>query len=185
MIRIIDEGLSAIAPDVLSYFWHGVGRGLYFLPINALPCSSSTERAIGMAHDEPPHTLGRSNALGGLAWAVTLVNIRHPAVLEVFLQQCDEAMVGDDAFSTGVSTALMIWYDIEGSEPYLRAFLQHQPDLSDPHLVLRWNSQVRGPSQEALQHAYAVLKARQGLGEAFQHQSLSALVARLQEEPLR
>jgi hypothetical protein len=185
IIRIIDEGLSAIAPDVLGYFWHGVGRGLYFLPINALPCSSSTWRAVGMAHEEPPHTLGRLNALGGLAWAVTLVNIRHPAILEAFLRQYDEAMVGNDAFSTGVSTALMIWYDIEGSEPYLRAFLQHQPDLSHPRLVQRWNSQVRGPSQQALQQYYGVLKARQGLGEAFQHQPLSALVDRLQEEPLR
>jgi hypothetical protein len=94
-------------------------------------------------------------------------------------------MVGNDAFSTGVSTALMIWYDIEGSEPYLRAFLQHQPDLSHPRLVQRWNSQVRGPSQQALQQYYGVLKARQGLGEAFQHQPLSTLVDRLQEEPLR
>jgi hypothetical protein len=185
IIRIIDGGLSAIAPDVLGYFWHGVGRGLYFLPINALPCNSSTWRAVGMAHEEPPHTLGRLNALGGLAWAVTLVNIRHPAILEVFLRECDEAMVGNDAFSTGVSTALMIWYDIEGSEPYLRAFLQYQPDLSHPRLVQRWNSQVKGPSQQALRQYYGVLKARQGLGEAFQHQPLSALVDRLRGGPLK
>ena len=85
MVRIVDRGLSAIDPDIVGYFWHGVGRGLYFLPINALPCSSSTWRAVEMAHEEAPHTLGRLNALGGLAWAVTLVNIRHPAILEAFL----------------------------------------------------------------------------------------------------
>ena len=84
LVRIVDRRLSAIAPDVLGYFWHGVGRGLYFLPLNALPCSSSTWRAVEMAQDEAPHTLGRLNALGGLAWAVTLVNIRHPAILEAF-----------------------------------------------------------------------------------------------------
>jgi hypothetical protein len=185
IIRIVDGRLSAIAPDVLGYFWHGVGRGLYFLPINALPCSSATWRAVGMAHEEAPHTLGRLNALGGLAWAVTLVNIRHPVILEAFLQQYGEALVDNDAFSTGVSAALMIWYDIEGSDPYLRAFLQHQPDPSHPPLVQRWNSQVSGPSQQALQRYYGVLKARQGLGEVFQHQPLSALVERLQGEPLR
>ena len=30
----------------------------------------------------PPSAVGRSNALAGLAWATTLVNIRHPGILE-------------------------------------------------------------------------------------------------------
>ena len=184
IIRIVDGGLSVIAPDVLGYFWHGVGRGLYFLPINALPCSSSTWRAVGMAHEEPPHTLGRLNAMGGLTWALTLVNIRHPEILATFLKRYGDVLAADDAFSTGVSSSLMIWYDIERDDPYLRAFLQHQPDPSHPRLMQLWNSQVREPSQDALQRYYGVLKARHGLGEAFRHQALSALVDRLKGEPV-
>ena len=79
----------------------------------------------------------------------------------------------------------MIWYDMQGDDPYLRAFLQHQPDPSNPGLVQLWNSQVRGPFQEALQRYYGVLKARHGLGELFQHQPLSVLVDRLKGEPVR
>jgi hypothetical protein len=184
MVRSVDWRLSAIDPDIVGYFWHGVGRGLYFLPLNALPCSSSTWRAVKIAQEEAPHTLGRLNALGGLTWALTLVNIRHPAILETFLQRYGDVLAADDAFSTGVSSALMIWYDIARDDPYLRAFLQHQPDPSHPRLVQLWNSQVREPSQETLQRYYGVLKARHGLGEVFRHQDLSALVGRLKGEPV-
>jgi hypothetical protein len=183
MVRSVDWRLSAIDPDIVGYFWHGVGRGLYFLPLNALPCSSSTWRAVEMVQEEAPHTLGRLNALGGLIWALTLVNIRHPAILETFLKRYGDVLAADDAFSTGVSSSLMIWYDIARGDPYLRAFLQHQPDPSNPRLVQLWNGQVREPSQNALQQYYGVLKARHGLGEIFRHQALSALVDRLKGEP--
>lgn len=185
IVRIIDWRLSAIDPDLVGYFWHGVGRGLYFLPINALPCTSSTWRAVEMAQEEPPHSLGRLNALGGLAWALTLVNLRHPAILETFLQQYGGVISANDAFSTGVSASLMIWYDIEKDDPYLRAFLQYQPDPSNPRLVQLWNSQVRAPAQEALQRYYDVLRTQYGLSEVFRHQSLQALVDRLKGEPVR
>jgi hypothetical protein len=185
LVRSIDCRLSAIAPHIVGYFWHGVGRGLYFLPLNALPCSSSTLRAIEMAQGEAPHTIGRLNALGGLAWAMTLVNIRHPAILETFLQQYGDVLSTHEAFSTGVSAALMIWHDITSDDPYLRAFLQHQPDPSNPRLVQLWNNQVREPFLDVLQRYYMVLQARHGLGEAFQHQPFSALVDRLEEESVR
>jgi hypothetical protein len=184
MVRSVDGQLSAIDPDIVGYFWHGVGRGVYFLPLNALPCSSSTWRAVEMVQEEAPHTLGQLNALGGLTWALTLVNIRHPAILETFLKRYGDVLAADDAFSTGVSSSLMIWYDIARGDPYLRAFLQHQPDPSHPRLVQLWNSQVREPSQDALQRYYGVLKARHGFGEAFRHQALSALVDRLKGEPV-
>jgi hypothetical protein len=182
LVPIVDCRLSAIAADSVGYFWHGVGRGLYFLPLNALPCSSSTWRAVEMAQEEAPHTLGRLNALGGLAWALTLVNLRHPAILEAFMQRYGDVLTVNEAFSTGVSASLMVWYDIARGDPYLRAFLQHQPDSSNLRLRQLWNSQVRGPSQVALQQYYGVLNARHGLGEVFRHQPLAALVERLEGE---
>jgi hypothetical protein len=185
MVRIIDWRLSAIAPDIVGYFWHGVGRGLYFLPLNALPCRSFTWSAVEMAQAGAPHTLGRLNALGGLAWAVTLVNIRHPMILEACMQRYEDVLCANDAFSSGVSTALMIWYDMTSADPYLKDFLQYQPDAANPRLVQLWHSQVRGPAQEALQRYYGVLKARHGLGEVFCYQPLSALADRLAGEPVR
>jgi hypothetical protein len=182
LVRSIDGRLSAIAPDIVGYFWHGVGRGLYFLPINALPCRSSSGRAIDMAQGEAPRTFAWLNTLAGLAWAVTLVNIRHPAILETFLTRHGDVLAANDAFSTGVSAALLIWCDIDRGDSYLRAFLQYQPDPVHPRLAQLWDRQVREPSEEALQRYYVVLKARHGLGEIFRYQPLSALVNRLQGE---
>jgi hypothetical protein len=184
LVRGVDRRLSATAPDVVGYFWHGVGRGLYFLPLNALPCSSSTWRAVEMAREEAPHTLGQLNALGGLAWALTLVNIRHPAILETFLKHHGGVLAANEAFSTGVSASLMMWGDMGRGDPYLRAFLQHQPDPSNARLAQLWHNLVRVPALHALHQYYGVLKARHGLGEAFRHQPLLALVDRLKGEPV-
>jgi hypothetical protein len=185
LVPTVDRQLSAIDPDLVSYFWHGVGRGLYFLSINALPCASSSWRAAEMAQGEAPHTLGRLNALAGLVWAVTLVNIRHPEILEAFLKQHGNALSANDTFANGVSSSLMIWYDMQGDDPYLRAFRDYQPDATEPGLVQLWNSQVRGPYQEALQSYYGVLEAQHALDEVFRYQPLAVLVDRLKGEPAR
>jgi hypothetical protein len=182
LVLLVDQLLSGIEPDMVGYFWHGVGRGLYFLPINALPCSRSTWRAVEMSQGEAPHTLGRLNALAGLAWAQTLVNIRHPEILEAFLKQHGGVLPENDAFSHGVSSALMIWYDMKRDAPYLRAFCQHQPDANDRELTQCWHSQVRRPCQHAVQHYYGVLKTQYGLGEVFRYQPLPELVERLKRK---
>jgi hypothetical protein len=184
LVGSIDGRLSAMAPDLDGYFWHGVGRGLYFLPINALPCSSSNWRAIEMAQAEAPHTLARLNALGGLAWAVALVNIRHPAVLETFLKCFGDLLATNDAFSAGVSSALMVWHDMDRGDASLRALLQHQPDAADRRLVQLWNSQVKGPSEAALSRYGDVLKAWHGLGRLFRYQPLTALADQFEGEPV-
>ncbi|HEY7495863.1 MAG TPA: hypothetical protein VIH59_32760 [Candidatus Tectomicrobia bacterium] len=184
-VRMVDRRLSVLAPDIVGYFWHGVGRGLYFLPLHALPCSSVTWRAVEMTQAEAPHALGRLNALGGLAWAITLVNIRHPAILEACIQRYGDVLSANDAFFSGVSAALMIWYDMASADPYLKDFLQYQPDAANTRLVQLWHSQVRGPAQEALQRYYGVLKAWHGLGEVFRYQPLPALVDRLVGEPVQ
>jgi hypothetical protein len=125
---------------------------------------------------EAPHTLGRLNVLAGLAWALTLVNIRYPEILETFLKHHGDLLSTSDAFANGVSSATMIWYDMTWNDPYLKAFCRHQPDPSDPDLVKLWNRQVRGPCLEALQHHYGMLKEQHRLGEVFRYQSLPELV---------
>jgi hypothetical protein len=185
LVPTIERQLSAIAPDIVGYFWHGVGRGLYFLPLNAVPCASSSWRAVEMAQGEAPHALGRLNAMAGLVWAVTLVNIRHPEILEAFLKQHEHTLSANDAFANGVSSSLMMWYDMQRDDPYLRAFCHYQPDATTPGLVQLWNTQVRGPCQEALHSYYGVLKARHGLDEVFRYQPLAILVDRLKGEAAR
>src|SRR5262249_32373589 len=77
-VPVIDRELSALGGDLPDRFWHGFGRALYFSPANFLPCTSMVWPSIRRAGREPPHASGRSNALAGLAWALTLVNIRDP-----------------------------------------------------------------------------------------------------------
>jgi hypothetical protein len=174
LVHSVDQRLSTIEPDIAHYFWHGVGRGLYFHPLNAVPCSSATWHAMQMARGEASHAWSWLNALAGLAWALTLVNIKHPEILEAFLKQYGNALSANDAFAQGVRAAIIIWYDIRGDDPYLRAFCQHQPDRSDPGLVRLWNTQVRGTCQTAQHYYDSVLKAQYGLDEVFRYQPLSA-----------
>src|SRR5436309_6220348 len=39
MVPAIDGAVRAVAPEVRGYFWHGIGRALYFWLFNFLPCS--------------------------------------------------------------------------------------------------------------------------------------------------
>jgi hypothetical protein len=180
MVQVIDQQLSEVYADLLGYFWHGVGRAIYFAPTNFLPCSSSPWRAIEMAGQEPPHELGRLNALAGLGWAVNLVNIRQPEIIETVLKLHGDRLSESDAFSNGVMSSIMIWRDSTRHDLYITRLCQYQPDTSDPHLVERWNRILKGPCEAALQHYYDVLKQSNRIGEVFRYQSLPELVARLE-----
>ena len=168
LIPKLDQELGKIGEDLVGHFWHGVGRGIYFAPTNFLPDGNSG-RAVKMTSQEPPHELGRRNALAGLAWAITLVNIRHPEILESFLKHHGDQLDDSDAFINGVSSAVIIWRDSTADDPSLEAFCNHQPDSSDTTLVERWEQMVRHPCLRALEHIYTALKARRRLGEVFHY----------------
>jgi hypothetical protein len=167
MIPQLDHELGRVDEDLVGYFWHGVGRGIYFAPTNFLPDGNS-ERAVNMTRQEPRHELGRRNAIAGLAWAITLVNIRHPEILESFLNVHGSQLGDRGAFSDGVSSAIIIWRDSTAADdPYLQAFCRYQPDSSDGTLTPRWEQMVRRPCLRALEDAYPALKARRCLGDVF------------------
>lgn len=109
-VAAIDRELSSAE---LSYFWHGVGRGLLFSPARAFPGSSSQaiEEAQGV-----PCAVRRRQAVAGVAWALTLVNVRHRGILDVLLARCRRRLsaTGAEAFANGVCSALAIWSDASG-----------------------------------------------------------------------
>lgn len=181
-IPTIDQQLSQIDMKLVAYFWHGVGRALCFVPTNSMPSRDIAGRALKMSQREPPHKLGRLNTLSGLVWALTLVNMRQPEIMEVFLKRHSDQLSESSAFSNGIVSAVLIWYDSAPDDPYLPAFCEHQPDFAENGLVKIWNSQVKKPCQEALQHYYGVLKEQTGWGELFRYQSLPELVNRLKRE---
>jgi hypothetical protein len=138
-----DAGLSAL-------FWHGVGRGLYFAPTHAVPLASPSLRAVDRALSEPPHAAGRSNAVAGFALAMTLVNFRHPEVVETFLAGAGGGRLpADGSFGAGVGAAVSIWERTIGREGLLRTWFDHRP-AGPPGSATRWDRCVLGPAAAAL-----------------------------------
>ena len=177
LVRIVDRQLHEIDEKLVGYFWHGVGRAIYFAPTNFLPFNNSPWRAVKMAQRESAHDIGRLNALAGLLWAMTMVNICQPEILETLLRHHGKELSQDDALSNGVSSAVMIWLDSTGDESCLDKFFQHRPEPFDPDLNKLWTAQVLQPSSSALRHYYPVIKKQNCLGEVFQYRSLSELIA--------
>jgi hypothetical protein len=182
LVQVIDRQLKEIDERLVGYFWHGVGRAIYFAPTNFLPFNSSPWRAVEMTEREPPHEIGRLNALAGLVWAMMLVNIRQPEILETLLRHHGNRLSQSDALSNGVSSAIMIWCDSTADDSCLAALCQHRPEPSDPNFNELWAEQVLRAGRNALQRFYPVIREHDCLGEVFQYQSLLELVGRLERD---
>jgi hypothetical protein len=175
MVREIDELLVAIDPEIAAYFWHGVGRAIYFVPTGFFPAAGLIYRALQKAQDEPPHDLGRANAMAGVAWALTLVNLREPKIMEDFLKNYGTFLPDGEAFANGAQSALMIWHDCGAEDPFLRAFCEHRPDSTDAEPADFWARYVGQPSQKA-EKDYKLIASVNKLGELFRHHSLSSWI---------
>jgi len=153
----VSEALSEIDPSAQLLFWHGVGRSLYFIPKNFLTFGGSHERALESAIDEAPTPECCSNAVAGLVWAVTLVNIKCPGIVENLLQKCGPFQM-PLAFTNGVVSALMVWkHMVPDGEGVLAPYLQGI-SLGGIHFG-RWNDLIAEPAREAFVETFPVLTA--------------------------
>jgi len=181
LVHTIDVHIAEIDLELADYFWHGVGRGIYFAPTNFLPITNSLCRAVTMAQQEPRHELGRINAMAGLAWAATLVNIRQPEIMETILKYWGPQLSNGEAFANGVGSSVIIWSHSVPVDPHLAAFRRHSPDPSNPAAVELWNKWVRGPCEMALRHYAGIVEEHNSFGELFRYQSLPDFVCLLSE----
>jgi hypothetical protein len=181
-VQTIDRQLQKSDESLVGYFWHGVGRGIYFAPTNFLPLNSSPWRGVGMTRREPPHETGRLNARAGLVWALTLVNIRQPEILETLLRGHRGELTRGDALSNGVASAVMIWRDLTGGDAYLDALCRHRPEPSEPAFADLWDEGVARPCRDALRRFYPVIKEHGCLGELFRYRPLPEFVAALETQ---
>jgi hypothetical protein len=137
-------------PEALTaYFWHGAGRGLYFSGFSFLPCAAPRRRAIEISRRAPGSEVGRRNALAGFAWAMTLVNIRNPEVLENCLRDHAGEIQRDGAFSAGVASALVVWQHAAPDDPFLDLLDRFRP--GDPALAPLWDNLIKRPCADARQ----------------------------------
>ena len=177
MVKIVSDELAQIDPAVYGYFWHGVGRGIYFLPINFIPGYGSISHAADMIRQIAPDDDARRNALSGLAWGVTMVNILNPEIMENWLTLQREKLAEDDALSNGVMSSIMMRYDTTPDAPFIKEYYEHTPTSSD--ILPFWHSYVKEACEIVLQEDYPVLAAHGRLGEIFRYRSLSDLVDEL------
>src|SRR5262249_13744050 len=111
VVPVVDRELAALDADALDYYWHGVGRALYFSPTDFLPFGRSAWEAVEPVRGEAPRERARRNAVAGLAWATTLVNMLRPEVMEGVVRRLGDTLGRDDAFASGVSSSIVMRQD--------------------------------------------------------------------------
>ena len=172
LVLPVDRLLWSIDDEKIAYLWHGVGRAIYFSPANFLPSHTALWRALKMCEQEAPHDLGRMNCRAGLAWAVTLVNLRQPEILESLLQEHSHSLADDESFASGIGGALILRYDTTPVDPSLSAFCGHRIK-TQPALAECWRKQVSWSCETALHRIYPHLKARHEMQEIFRYKPVS------------
>ena len=175
MVNIVDKHMQEVEPEAVGYFWHGVGRALYFFPTYFVPGLLSAWIPV---EQEPPCELAKLNMIAGLTWATTVVDVRQPRIMESILKYYGDIVSKTPAFTNGVMSTLIMGTDITPGDYYIRQFLEYQP--SDPQVTELWNRLLGFPANEAVQRIYPVLKKHNRLGEVFRYQDLSELAARLE-----
>lgn len=168
LVGPLDLELRRMEPELIGHFWHGVGRGLYFSPSNALPGGNIIWSSLGRAHSEPLHHLARVNAVAGFSWAVTLINIRDPVVLEWLLRRHGDEQLEVEAFANGARSAAMIWHDWAPRTPYLERLCRYRPQPADSTFLGNWDEAARSHCDEGFVRHYEGLRREARLGELFE-----------------
>ena len=169
LMLLIDTHIPSVDPELQGYFWHGAGRAMYFEPMNMLPSVNAPWRSIRRLDQEAPHDLARRNILSGLAWALTVVNMRQPLVMETFLRHHGDLAEEDDAFVNGVTSALLMRYDTTREDAWIRPFIHYEPRGGDEALTARWRTVITTPCERALSRTYRELSESHSLEQLFHY----------------
>ncbi len=170
--RVLARDGSGDGERLRGAFWHGVGRGLYFVASQLVP--GSLGRSAFRVRREAAAGTARRNALAGLAWAVTLVNFRQPAVLEAWLKESRLDDDGEAAVAGGIASAMLLWLDVAGEEGHYETFRDHRPESGTAE---RWRRMVIEPAERA-RAGWPAVKNGPGPGEIFYQSALSAAESR-------
>ncbi len=181
MVRALDQVLQNHSLEVRANLWHGAGRATYFSPQNFIVGVSSPIQAIAMCFKEPPHELGHLNMLSGLAWAITLVNMKHPEVLGEILEVHKDDIRSSDAFKNGISSSVIIREDT--TPGYAWNYIQSAPQGFSDELNTMWEENVLDPGQKAIETYHPTLAENGCLDEVFRYQDLDDLVINSHQKP--
>ncbi len=142
--------LARLDEEAHACFWHGRGRALYFLPRHAPPWPGAPRWLLAtMAREAPPGEC-RENVLAGLAWAVTLINLRHPQVLEEFLTGQALGAAAAPGLAHGIGSSILVWHDCAPDEPCLASWRRYRPPPEGGGAIGLWEREVSGPAEAAI-----------------------------------
>ena len=106
LFALADEALRRRRdPQLHRLSWHGVGRAIYFLPVQQIPGGSSLRRAIERLEKLTPAGASCDCGIAGIAYAFTLVNLEDSELFEVVIGQHRELLTSRP-FGAGVAAAL-------------------------------------------------------------------------------
>jgi hypothetical protein len=169
-VRELNSDILKIERDFTPYFWHGVGRALFFLPEHIRPRRSFPGKAVKMAAREAPDEPAFQNMLSGLAWPLTLVNLREPRIFEQVLTRHRDCLTGNAAFFAGVCSAIVFWAGSIADMTLVDSFLDFTPS---PQLRETWDTFIKIPCREALNDWYPRLAKRKTWAELFKYRQNS------------
>lgn len=142
-------------PEQQALLWHGAGRGLYFAPSELAPTSAPPWRALARAR-RAPSSRGSLNALAGLSWATTLVNLHSPEVIRWRLSTAGDASSAEaHSVAHGVTGAATTWLLATGDAEPVEALAGDAPEA------------VAAGCRRALQHQWPRLRAGAAIGPLF------------------
>jgi hypothetical protein len=175
MVPFVNQFMPDVDQEAVSFFWHGVGRALYFYPLFFVPGLLSPWLAV---EREPPDEMARLNMVAGLTWAMTLVNARQPEIMEKFITGAGAGESKDPGFTNGVMSSLIMGIDTTPGDVYIIGFAEYKPP--DPSTAAIWNQRVGDPAKDAIYRIHPILKKHHRLGDVFHFTDLTALADRLE-----
>jgi hypothetical protein len=164
LVQLVYRELQQSAEYLLEYYWHGVGRAIYFSARSFLPCAEiDWEGEPGAAPDET----GRSSITAGLAWAVTLVNMRQPIIMEHMLRRHGDVLSRSPAFADGVASSLIVRSETTPDADFIGAFCSHQPDPPTGPNADLWNRLIGDSCRRAVLYDWPALARARRLDTVF------------------
>ena len=123
MARRLHDVLIELEPTAASFMWRGVGRALYFSPANFVAGGASSWTGLRIADRLAPDEDAWRNLHAGYTWALTLVNMLQPEIVEAALGEPGAASRDPASFVSGVVCSALMREDTTPGAPELPAFL--------------------------------------------------------------
>ncbi len=185
---LVEARLRARDERLTAYYWHGAGRGIYFLMSLFHPFPGTARRGLERCRREPLEPHHRLDALARFSFPSTMINLRHPELVARLLPYLGPGEI--EALASGVAGALLTRHHTSPGEPGVREFLRPiaapRPRPAGDRVaeiwVELWEDAVRRPCAEALDRAYPLLRARGELASLARHRPLGTLLAPEREE---